>query len=109
MKTNKLGKVALFMLRRYDRYMAGEIAGFEPEIAKRLCAGDAPFAEVYDAKKHDEAARRKQQAAAASQVVDLDEREADLAAREAALAAREAELEAQGDGAPPAQGPAAKS
>lgn len=104
MKTNKLGKVALFMLRRYDRFMVGEIAGFEPEVAKRLLVGDQPFAEEYDPKKHTARAAQRVQAQAAAKVADLDQRESDLAAREAALAEREAALTAMADGAPPAQG-----
>lgn len=85
--------IALKLLRHFDRYNAGEVAGFEPHLADQLIGQG--LAKPYDP---DEAEAVAIEGAGEDM---LAAREADLAAREAALADREAALAAAADGAPP--------
>lgn len=89
-------------LKAFDRYNAGEVAGFEEVVARKLFMQDV--AKPYD--KDEEAAElAKTQAEADALAI----RAADLDAREAALAEREKQLaEAGASGNPPDQGAAKK-
>lgn len=89
-------RVPVHFLRHHDRYNAGEVAGFEANVARNLI--NQGIAEAYDAEAAAAAAAAKD-----AQEDALAQREAELAAREAALAAREAAA-AVDPGAPPAQG-----
>lgn len=94
-------RVPVQFLRHHDRYNAGEVAGFEANVARNLI--NLGIAEPYDAAAAAAAAASKE-----AQEDELAARAADLAAREAALAEREAAL-ATDPGQPPAQGGADKS
>lgn len=89
---------ALKLLKSFDRYNAGEVAGFEDAVARQLIAqGIAKeFSEEEEAAEL--AAKMAHEDALTKRADDLDAREASLAAREAALS------QAAIAGDPPAQG-----
>ena len=84
-------------LRGHGRFNAGEIAGFEADVALKLVRGDNPVAKPYDPNEKvltvaidtSEINLRIEEAGA-----EIDLRLAELGAREQALAEREAELTA---------------
>lgn len=94
-----MGKlVAMKILKAFDRYNAGEVAGFEPATVALL--KNQGIAKEYDAA---EAAAEEAEAEAEAEhlrtrAAELDAREAELIAREKALA------QAPAAGDPPLQG-----
>lgn len=91
-------RVPVQFLRHHDRYNAGEVAGFEADVAHRLI--QQGIAKPYDAE-----AAAAAEAAKGAQEDELARRLADVEAREAAVTAREAAAVVD-PGAPPAQGAA---
>ena len=115
-----MSKVVMKFFKGHGVYVAGDIAGFEPEKAAKLKSVARP----YDAKSEAEQAKQMErigtaeardmlaqaEADFAAKAADLEAREAALAEREAALdggaegAATPAKGKASGKGEPPAQG-----
>lgn len=87
------------LLAAFDRFNAGEIAGFEEHIARQLIAQGV-------AKEYSEAEEAAELAAKQAEADALTARAADLDARERALAEREAAIAASAPtaGDPPPQG-----
>lgn len=76
-------KICMFFKKAHGSYVPGDIAGFEPDMAKQLWS----VAEKYDPKIHskNKPTAEKLEAEMQARTSQLDEREAALAEREAAL------------------------
>ncbi|WP_435988539.1 hypothetical protein [Sulfitobacter sp. SH24] len=106
-----MSKVVMKFFKGHGVYVAGDIAGFEPEKAAKLKSVARPYdekAEAEQAKQMERIGTVEARDMIAQAGADFAAKEADLQEREAALAAREAALNANGgvDETTPAKGKA---